>query len=263
MKNHSRTSITKACALTALVITVGLTCTFAMPQNAEASAQKPAKVTQVKISKITATSAKISWKKVKGATYYELHLTGNDDDFKYNDSSTRKSSYTFDRLNPSKHCGVKVRAISIKSGKIVKGKWSSKKTFKVKSAVISKHSLSGTLGEGVSYKLSKAETRKTSRYENSRTLVVFYTATNNTQSDKTIGNPSLNAYQKGIKLEESYSALGLENSMFQTLAPGYSLNSWMGFKLRDHETPVMLRSTQHNYDTDTDSIIFEYTIELT
>lgn len=108
--------------------------------------------------------------------------------------------------------------------------------------------------------------RNEHRYSKDLVLAVFFTATNKTESDERIYGPDLNAYQNGIKLSDTYSALGLnneDNGWGETVAPGYSTKGWVGFTLRDKKTPVVLRSVHHDYSENKDVIDFECTVKLT
>lgn len=254
----TRREMTKACALGVASLALAETATLVnMADVAAAATAKPRKVAKVKVTKITATSAKVTWEKVPKADYYEIKLSGNGDGRRY---IPFKNSYVLDGLDPEKKCTVQIRAS--RDGK--KGKWSNKKVFKTKSALISSYKLSGTLGNKLVYKLKRTEIRKEHSYGSEYAFSVFFTATNNFESDVSVYGPDLNAYQNGVKLSSAYSALGLDdddNGWGETIAPGYSIDGWVSFQLRDKKTPVVLR---HTYEDDDwkDVIDFECTIKL-
>ncbi len=262
----TRREMTRACALGLAGVALAETGALAsMADVAAAATARPRKVSNVKVAKITATSAKVTWQKVPKADYYEIRLTGNGDSHEREYMST-KASYTLDYLNPEKKCIVQVRAVRYtKKGNALNGKWSSKKTFRTKSALLSSYKLSGNLGTDVVYKLKRAEVRKEYQTLDYYAFMVFFTAANNSKSDSYIHGPELNAYQNGIKLSETYSALGLDdddNALWNTLAPGYSADGWIGFQLKDKKSPVVLKSIHHDYDEGKDIVDFERTIKL-
>lgn len=262
----TRREMTKACMLGLVGAAFAETgvLTNAVDVAAAATA-RPRKVTGVKVTKITATSAKVTWQKVPNVHHYEIRLTGSGNPYKF-DHSSFKCSCNFDYLNPEKKCVVQVRAVRYtKKGNARNGKWSNKKTFKTKSALLRAYKLSGIIGSDVVYKLTKAEMRNEYRHDKDLMLAVFFTATNKTESDESIYGPRLNAYQNGIKLSDAYSALGLndeDNGWGETVAPGYSIKGWVGFTLRDMKTPVVLRSVHHDYSENKDVIDFECTVKL-
>lgn len=155
-----------------------------------------------------------------------------------------------------------------KKGKLLKGSWSAKKTFKTKSAVLGSYKLSGTLEGDITYKLKKAEMRKRVALSGFA-LVIFFTATNNAKEDEHVSGPNLNAYQNGIKLGNApYFVLGLDEDAagapmgMADIMPGCSIDGWCAFKLNDRKTPVLLRSIHRNSDRGEDVIDFERTIKL-
>ena len=257
----TRREMTKACVLGVASLALAETTTLAkMTDVAAAAAAKPRKVTNVKVTKITATSAKVTWDKVSKADYYEIKLSGDGDRRRYNELSF-KCSYTFDDLNPEKKYTIRVRA----SRNVKKGEWSNKKVFKTKCALLSSYKLSGTLGTQVTYNLAKAEVRQEDCYSSSLAFLVFFTATNNSGSDAYIWGPDLNGYQNGIKLSSADSGIELNdrnNGLGETIASGYSISGWIGFRLRDEKTPVVLRCTHEDSETGRDIIDFELTVKL-
>ena len=262
----TRREMTKACALGVASLALAETATLVnITDVAAAATTKPRKVTNVKVSRITATSAKVTWQKVPKAYCYEIRLSGNGKSYKQ-EYVSHKRSYNLDYLNPEKKCTIQVRAVKrTKNGQEVYGKWSDKKTFKTKSALVSSYKLSGTLGTEVTYKLTKVEIRKEYQTLDYYTFAIFFTATNNKESDISISGPNLNAYQNGVKLNSAYSALGLDdddNGLWETIAPGYSINGWIGFQLRDKRTPVVLKHTHYDSDTNKNIIDFERTVKL-
>lgn len=98
----TRREVTKACMLglvgAALAETSVLT---SVVDVAAAATARPRKATGVKVTKITATSAKVTWQKVPNTHHYEIRLTGSGNPYKF-DHSSFKCSCNFDYLNPEK-----------------------------------------------------------------------------------------------------------------------------------------------------------------
>lgn len=87
---------------------------------------KPAQVTSFKKVKVTKSSAKLSWKKVKGAGYEIQVREGSTGSFKFSKkiSSYSTTSTTISKLKKNKTYYFRIRAYKNVSGKKVTGKWS-------------------------------------------------------------------------------------------------------------------------------------------
>lgn len=109
----------------AIIVTIAVIFTAVPGITIEsyAAAKTPAKVTKLKSSAITASTVKLSWKKSKGASGYQIVLNGKAV------TNTKSTSYTLGGLKAGTKYSVKVRAY--KSNKkyynTKKKKWVSKK----------------------------------------------------------------------------------------------------------------------------------------
>ncbi|MBR1743939.1 MAG: fibronectin type III domain-containing protein [Lachnospiraceae bacterium] len=85
-------------------------CTAGPAPAPQKKVKKPAKVTGLKKAKVTAVSAKISWKKAKNAKKYEIsYKIGKK---KWKKVSTKKTSYTLKKLTKNTTIQVKVRGVN-------------------------------------------------------------------------------------------------------------------------------------------------------
>ena len=111
---------------TALALCMAFSCFAVIGAAPSYAASAPAKVTKLKSSAVTQSSAKLSWKKSKGASGYQIVLNGKAV------ANTKSTSYTLGGLNAGTKYSVKVRAY--KSYKqyynTKKKKWVSKKPKK-------------------------------------------------------------------------------------------------------------------------------------
>ena len=103
-----------------------------VPSATKVTAQKPAKVKSVKL---TAKKKKlnVSWKKVNGATGYEvMYATNNKFTKNKKTVKVKKNKVTIKRLKSKKKYFVKVRAYKKEKGSTKYGKWSKAVKKKVK-----------------------------------------------------------------------------------------------------------------------------------
>ncbi len=109
-----------------------ITTAFAPAQTVEAAAKKPAKVKITKITNVSATKAKVSWKKAAGAKSYQVSIA-TDKKFKKNRKTynTKTLYKSISKLKTGKKYYVRIRA----KGKSY-GKWSSVKSFTLKAKKI-------------------------------------------------------------------------------------------------------------------------------
>lgn len=93
---------------------------------------KPAKTTELKASSVTANSFKLTWKKVSGATYYQVAIydKAKGDYVTYGTSET--NSITVKNLSKATTYKVKVRAVKEYEGKKYYGSYSSVLSVKTK-----------------------------------------------------------------------------------------------------------------------------------
>ena len=89
----------------------------------KSSAKKPAKVKGLKITKIGRRTARISWKKVKGAKGYQVKVATNKSFFYSIKKFTKKKRVALKNLYSNKYY-IKVRAYKKKKGKKIFGKYS-------------------------------------------------------------------------------------------------------------------------------------------
>lgn len=89
----------------------------------KSSVKKPAKVKGLKITKIGRRTARISWKKVKGAKGYQVKVATNKSFFYSIKKFTKKKRVALKNLYSNKYY-IKVRAYKKKKGKKIFGKYS-------------------------------------------------------------------------------------------------------------------------------------------
>lgn len=84
---------------------------------------KPSKVSSVKLKKGGKRTVKVTWKKVAGASGYQVKWAANKKFKKAKKKFTKKNSITLKKLKKKKYY-VKVRAYKTANGKKIYGKWS-------------------------------------------------------------------------------------------------------------------------------------------
>lgn len=93
----------------------------------------PAKVKVKSVKNLKGKKLKVSWKKVKGATEYDVQIARNKKMKKGEKTkSTKKTSYTFKKMKKKVTYYVRVRACKETSEDYVEGKWSAIKKIKIK-----------------------------------------------------------------------------------------------------------------------------------
>ncbi len=99
--------------------------TSVSPQN-PSSTKAPAKITKVTALKLKAKpkALQASWKKVSGASGYEIWCSTSKNFKKKSVKTTKNTKLTVKKLKSGKNYFVKVRAYTVKSGKKVYGAWS-------------------------------------------------------------------------------------------------------------------------------------------
>ena len=99
------------------------------------SVKTPAKVNGIKVKNASGKKLNVRWKKVSGASGYELQYATKSN-FKSGvlkkGISSKKTSATYTKLKKGKTYYVRMRAYVKVSGKKVYGSWSSKKSIKIK-----------------------------------------------------------------------------------------------------------------------------------
>ena len=99
------------------------------------SVKTPAKVNGIKVKNASGKKLNVQWKKVSGASGYELQYATKSN-FKRGVSkkgiSSKKTSATYTKLKKGKTYYVRMRAYVKVNGKKVYGSWSSKKSIKIK-----------------------------------------------------------------------------------------------------------------------------------
>ena len=99
------------------------------------SVKTPAKVNGIKVKNASGKKLNVQWKKVSGASGYELQYATKSN-FKSGvskkDISSKKTSVTYTKLKKGKTYYVRMRAYVKVNGKKVYGSWSSKKSIKIK-----------------------------------------------------------------------------------------------------------------------------------
>ena len=93
---------------------------------------KPAKTTELKSSSITANSFKLSWKKVSGATYYQVAVYDKEKGAYVTYGTSDTNSITFKNLSKATTYKVKVRTVKEYEGKKYYGSYSSVLSVKTK-----------------------------------------------------------------------------------------------------------------------------------
>lgn len=99
------------------------------------SVKTPAKVSGVKVKNTSGKKLNVQWKKVSGASGYELQYATKSN-FKSGlvkkDISSKKTSATYTKMKKGKTYYVRMRAYVKVNGKKVYGSWSSKPSVKIK-----------------------------------------------------------------------------------------------------------------------------------
>lgn len=89
----------------------------------------PDKVKNVSVTKVTESSAYVSWSSVSNATGYNIYVSKNNGEFKYWGNTT-SNNYTLKDLDDDTNYKVKVEAYRKVNGKEYKGSYSTAKSFK-------------------------------------------------------------------------------------------------------------------------------------
>ena len=118
-------SLTRKRILTFIVaIALIFTCTAVLSTTSSYAASKPAKVSNVKITKVSSTKIKITWKKAKNAKKYQIYRADDIDKAESNKfkkvATTSKTSYTAKLSKKGNVYIFKIRGINGKTN----GTWS-------------------------------------------------------------------------------------------------------------------------------------------
>lgn len=114
----------KECACSNTTNTQGQACTCDKTTVTTPSVKKPAKATVKKARNLKGKKVKVTWKKVEGATKYQVRAVADKKTVK---KTTSKLSYTFKNLKKKKTYKVSVRAYNSAGY----GKWSKAKKVKI------------------------------------------------------------------------------------------------------------------------------------
>ena len=259
--------MTKACVLGAAGLVLGESAVLTGATDAaEAATKKPGKVTGVKVSEVGTYSAKVSWNKVAKAKKYFIEFYRNGERVEL--CSTTKCSYRvngagFFALKPGSDYQVRVRAFD---KNWTQGKWSKKVAFKTKRYKAVRYEFTGvhTEREKCLYRFKHAEFRDYYGAGQHGIVILYYTAMNNSYEDWSVHQPwHLYAYQNGLKLSEVdfFEDWGLGDPLSETIAPGYELDGYIAFSLKDNASPVIIHSEPIIRD-DCVTYAFEKTLEL-
>ena len=102
------------------------------PTPTPKSITAPSKPTKIKAKNNKKKSVTLSWKKVKGATGYQVHYVANTAFAKKKLKSTKKNKLVFKKLKKKKTYSFRVRAYKLGNNVKVYGSWSKAKKVKIK-----------------------------------------------------------------------------------------------------------------------------------
>ncbi len=115
--------------LAVIISTVMLLCLFmpmaSIQSEAAVKVKKPAKVTNLQITRTAKNTIKLTWDKVSGAKGYEVYMSTNNSSFKKKATITgNKGSYKVTKLATGKKYAFKIRAYKLSGKKKVYGNYS-------------------------------------------------------------------------------------------------------------------------------------------